>query len=50
VAEIGERVVGFAAAGTGNDDPPLRDRELCALYVLESSTEPASGKGFSTPP
>jgi ribosomal protein S18 acetylase RimI-like enzyme len=37
VAEIGERVVGFAAAGTGNDDdPPLRDMELYALYVLES--------------
>jgi L-amino acid N-acyltransferase YncA len=36
VAEIGQRVVGFAAAGTSNDDPPLRDLELYALYVLES--------------
>jgi len=37
VAEIDDRVIGFAAAGTSNDDPPVRDLELYALYVLESA-------------
>ena len=45
VAEIGDRVVGFAAAGTSNDDPPVRDLELYTLYVLD--TEYGTGVGQS---
>ena len=36
VAEMGDRMVGLAAAGRCNDDPPVRDLELYALYVLQS--------------
>jgi len=45
VAEIDDRVIGFAAAGTSNDDPPVRDLELYTLYVLD--TEYGTGVGQS---
>lgn len=36
VAEMGDRMVGLAAAGKSNDEPAVRDRQLYALYILES--------------
>ena len=36
VAEMGDRMVGLAAAGRSNDEPPARERQLFALYVLRS--------------
>ncbi len=36
LAEMGDRMVGLAAAGLTNDEQPVRDLELHALYVLRS--------------
>ena len=33
VAEVGGEVVGFAQAGAGRDDPPVRAEELRTLYL-----------------
>jgi ribosomal protein S18 acetylase RimI-like enzyme len=37
VAEMGDRIVGLAAAGKSGDEPAVRDRALYALYILEST-------------
>ena len=37
VAEVGDGMVGLAAVGASNDEPPVRDRQLYALYILESA-------------
>ena len=34
VADLGGRIVGFAATGTPSDDPPMRDLELGSIYLL----------------
>jgi len=46
VAEIGDQLVGFAAAGRSNDEPPLRDLELYTLYILESAYGTGVGQGL----
>jgi GNAT superfamily N-acetyltransferase len=46
VAELDGRVVGWANAGPGRDEQPVRDRELEGLYVLASVYGSGAGQAL----
>ncbi|MGN7190744.1 GNAT family N-acetyltransferase [Curtobacterium sp. MCBA15_004] len=46
VAERDGRVVGWASAGAGRDDEPVRDRELEGIYVLAGHHGSGTGQAL----